>query len=736
MKTQLNLIGKLGLSLLILLCALLHFNGTLHATNRLYVLDPQMWWSQTGGVIREAKLVVTPAGTYVNYDLYLTISAIDGYYTQEDTLEFVLDFELPDRSIVHDSWLWFEDTLLIAEIMDRWTANAIYESIVQRNQDPSILFKQSDIQYQLRVFPMAGHESRSLRLSWLQPINWSYGSVSVDIPLHILQTSASNYPNLEIYIDSDWGEPYFHSLPEKTFTLTSNPDFQKMLHSTITDSEYANAYTISFQTPMSDGVFLSTYSSEEENLYQLVMIPSHALDIAKPSKVLVMIDYDENKTSLSYEHVLLAVKQNLQENFTEKDSFNLILSGLNPYQVSSHWMPSHQDTVERVFSELPSSAFSSNTYLSQLLVSGLNLMKMQLNEGALVLVAASDAYGRSSAANNLMKDIKSEYSALPTVHVVDFNNHNISSFWQGGGYYYGNEYLYTLLTRQTGGNYYTLAGGGSMYSTLGKAFQSVGYPLSIYDLHVTLDDGFCYGRINPTPVVQTTYANRPILQMGKYYGSPPFQIQFSGLYNQQPFSRTIQIDTSYHSAHDSLLMKIWTGNFIIDLERNGSTNDIISEVVKYSLEYRILSLYTAFLALEPGVSTDIPSELERTPDWINDGEWWEDGGWEPIGIDDDVFSEVKSSELDVAVYPNPFSYSTTIQVIISDFSNTLDYSISIHNILGEKIKSFNPQQYQVGNKIVIKWDGRHENGNEIPAGNYLLVVRVGNDIKTVLISKQ
>lgn len=60
--------------------------------------------------------------------------------------------------MIIDSWLWIGDEISKAMILDKWTASSIYENIVKRRKDPSILTKMSDLQYELRIFPMAGNE--------------------------------------------------------------------------------------------------------------------------------------------------------------------------------------------------------------------------------------------------------------------------------------------------------------------------------------------------------------------------------------------------------------------------------------------------------------------------------------------------------------------------------------------------------------------------------------------------
>ena len=102
----------------------------LFAQTNLTVSDPQRAWRIDQGVVEEATFEVHPQGIYTAIDMYLTFSAKGLGYQNSDTLEVVLDFELPGGSIMIDSWLWIDDIIVKADILDRWTASGIYEEIV------------------------------------------------------------------------------------------------------------------------------------------------------------------------------------------------------------------------------------------------------------------------------------------------------------------------------------------------------------------------------------------------------------------------------------------------------------------------------------------------------------------------------------------------------------------------------------------------------------------------------
>lgn len=137
------------------------------------VLNPQQNWYQYSATLEEATITLRPVGLYTEVGLYLTVSAKEAQFQKGTQLEAVLNFSLPANSIVNDSWLWIDTTIIRAKILDRWTASTIYENIVNRRKDPSILTKEVNGRYTLRIYPLIMGESRKVKINYLVPGNWS-----------------------------------------------------------------------------------------------------------------------------------------------------------------------------------------------------------------------------------------------------------------------------------------------------------------------------------------------------------------------------------------------------------------------------------------------------------------------------------------------------------------------------------------------------------------------------------
>ncbi len=254
-------------------------------TSSLRVADPRGAWNRSGqGRIEEALLTVSPCGAYTQCELFLTFSSAGTTLTSSrDSLEVQFDFYMPPEAHITDSWLWVGNDIVQAKIFDRMTATNVYESIVQRRQDPSLLNKNSNGYFNLRVFPMRGNETRKVKISYLLPSDWQESSVYAVLPISLLKAS-SRVPDLNViyYPQNDWTTPRLLTQRESGFgtqtqdILRQTQEVQtgrRVFAATIpADNIRSNTVAaLSWASPAQNGVFTQTFKRGNELFYHVVV---------------------------------------------------------------------------------------------------------------------------------------------------------------------------------------------------------------------------------------------------------------------------------------------------------------------------------------------------------------------------------------------------------------------------------------------------------------------------------
>ena len=82
-------------------------------------------------------------------------------------------------------------------------------------------------------------------------------------------------------------------------------------------------------------------------------------------------------------------------------------------------------------------------------------------------------------------------------------------------------------------------------------------------------------------------------------------------------------------------------------------------------------------------------------------------------------------------YPNPFSESTTIGLVLS---NALHVTMEVYDVLGRRVQVLVDDEKQAG-RHHVKWDGQDELGRRLPAGVYFTLVRLGGEQRVLSMIK-
>ena len=696
----------------------------------LYVHDPRGWWgNRQQGKITEAVLSIQPKGAFMEYGLYLTIGP-SNMHPASDTFEIVMNFDLPKVAFIHDSWLWVENQIVQAELLDRGVATNIYEGIVQRRQDPSILYKNSDTNYEIRIFPLEGNSTRKIKITYLVPVDFSKQHVTASLPLNIIRMS-SQIPNFRIlaYGNAKWKSPKITGSINADFIYNTLDDVNvcTLQASVITGN---GAAYIQYNSPLSEGVYFEKYETiPGEGYYQFITIPDEIVNTQVSKNTLFVIDHKSANFSLSQAGLLYDLKQSMYNFLNEGDSFSIIYAAPYITRHSTTWLVADSANIENAFNLIAQSQpLSFNT--SSLLIHAIDFIADNNYTGNIFLISSGDQLNSVNASNSLINDLKSlTFPGEIKIDVLNYHDKNFGSPWfhSGAGYYFGNEYFNQRLAHAFGGNYIQLyeRTNSSIYSTnnitvrnlsngLSEILTMASGKISDFDLYTSVSNGFCYGRYDFTSN-NIAYLKKPVIQFGKYIGDAPFEATISGRINSNVIIKNIVIDAPYDNQ-DTIVKKMWMNSFITNLEKQTLNNQTIREIIDSSINSRVLSRYTAFLALEPN---DTISVCETCEDETNTN------GPSLTAIDDKVDSYI------IAMHPNPFSNAILIS-ISGDLLQEEDIEVMIFDLLGRQIKKLNV--VAENNKLVAKWNGADENNSEVNAGIYLAVIKTptGNITKKII----
>jgi Ca-activated chloride channel family protein len=699
----------------------------------LKVQHPQRFTSYNG-TIEEARLVVIPKGVYTQNDLYLTFSARGVNFSAKDSVEVILDFELPRDCAVNDLWLWIdEQTISHGLILDRWTATMIYENIVRRRRDPALLTKSSSSSqlsslwelYQLRVYPMLGNGSRKVKISYLVPAQWTHTGVSSFIPAQIFRVS--NYKPSFITVDYKqelgWGSPRIAENVLLQFSAVLDTSYGRLLRCRISSdnfSSFSQRLNLFAGSPMKNGIYLARRQQGNDGFYHLAVHPLRALELQTSKKVVFLFDYDSLKTSLQKTDILYNIRSHLESNYSAADSFNLIFTQHhNILSVGNKWFSADLYGIAQAFQLAGPSPIVNRSNLPELIKAGIDFLKQNDSTGVLCLVASSDRLGDYRTANPIITEILRSLPAGVQISVIDLLNRNFNSYFYNNKYYYGNDYFYEHLTKLTRGYWAGLRASSNTLPTMLTNFThfTTG-AVEAFDIYPRLENGLCYSRFTSgVDAAQSVSAQKPVTQVGKFRGSGSFIIDVVGIYKGVVRERRIVVPQSDIAQVDTFASKAWTGRYIASLENTSSPpNSIVSQIIEVSLKQRVLSRYTAFLALEPNDTIRTFAPPSGGP-----------GG--PTSVEEQA--NTASEEPLLQAYPNPFNAQTTIRIRLPRGVTSEQVRLQIYNSLGQVVRTFSPEGLSDRQITSIIWNGQNNEGRTVASGVYFFVFSSPKGVKSL-----
>jgi hypothetical protein len=150
--------------------------------------------------------------------------------------------------------------------------------------------------------------------------------------------------------------------------------------------------------------------------------------------------------------------------------------------------------------------------------------------------------------------------------------------------------------------------------------------------------------------------------------------------------------------------KSWSAQGIFRLENHPNAPSYSTDIIRKSLESRVLSQYTAFLCVEDSTLYCASCRDERVfPTNSND-------------------PTKRDSLLNVVMYPNPFSTELVVELHMSDGSSPKqNWKAHITALSGKRIADLEVAE-STSELLRYRWDGKDQAGNDLPAGVYLLVI--------------
>lgn len=610
--------------------------------DNIYVRNPQTW-HRGSAYIKEAEIAIIPKGVFLEYNIYLTIGGTNyrditqyvaneqGEYTPitisvapTDSMEIYGNFTLPNGSIVTDAWLWVDKDIVQAKIMDRSTATEIYNEIVGMRKDPLILRQSGSNYYYFNIYPMLPDETRKIKITYLVPATFSGNVVQAELPHQLFASSYNKIDNLKVYIkpQEGWENPRILEATDLQFGTLTNSDENGLLGVKIPSDKSQNQLTIAFDAPMKNDVFFNTYNDGKETYYQLAFNPEKVFVESTPTNYIFVINADTNyayinTNKLTKKDLLEQIKTFMLSKMDKDDSFNVVIQEKTGSVIASKaWIKASPENAEQTINSL----IEKNSETSNNLIESISLANKFVNEhehGEIILISNLQCNKTDTLAQMIEEITKS--GTLNKINVIDFSHLYQSYYYQKFDLdifvpWGSNNNLLRELANKTGGMYAGIYYTNAIAASIAYMDREQTGKLKFFEVSTKAEGGLAYAKLQVNGSSFSRYTNEPIVEYGKLKGGETFTVLLSGEYNGKLLTKEINFPLDLSEQTDSTLKTAWVGKYILQMAEQGYRSEIDKkEAIKLSVENRILSSQTAFLALEP--SDTIATCTNCTEEW-------------------------------------------------------------------------------------------------------------------------
>ncbi len=670
--------------------------------------------------IDEATLVIHPRGNFIEMNLFMTVSYDfnSWFFKNYNELEFLWEFSLPEHAIMHDFWVWFGDSIMAAEILDKWTAELLFSDVSSPVRNPGLLTQSSpnrdgQVAYRLRLFPIVRNEKKRFKIQYLLPARPTVESVRAWLPTtQLVSQKSPGIDSLKIIYkyESNAIEPEIvgtnvlssvHYSSNKAWVISIPLEFDQFVE-------------LILPSPIQDKYYFSTFEQNGQKYYHFAAYPPVIPKGQNPRHVLIVIDFNRyNTQDLDGEFLLSYLKESLQQAFNEADSINLIVAYDFPVQGDKNWVSCSEANLDRIFANIMKRTFPSYSNFQPLIEQAAYFINQQPDSAEVLIITNTDEISLSTQDKDLFADeIIGKFKPGTKIHFIDLENKSYLRYNSQTGYYETQlESFYGKICNATAGNLYFLRY-HSIKTIFGAFFYEEISHFESIEVQLRFQNGYAHSK-HLLALHEGYYPlHFPIMEVGKYDGELPVDVTVLGKIRMNQVIDHFTINSSDVIPGTSQIVTSWYGDHIRSMLHYGYSFATVNDIINLSIDQRILTPYTGFLIYYPdeehGFCQNCIDETQLT------------------GVE--ICEAKRDTTVELAAFPNPFNSSVSLHFNVKRTLNKSNLKLSIFNIRGQQVRSF-PITNRLTN--VIDWNGENEKGQQLTSGVYFAVLQ-GPQIRIVL----
>ncbi len=541
-------------------------------------------------------------------------------------LEGVYFFPLPDNVSITEFAMWDGDKRLVGEVRSRDEARRIYNDIVRSRRDPALLEYAGKNLFQASVFPIQPHSDKKIELTYSQVLRNEGGTVAYRYPLGAGWQANGFWiqpprpmplpgpmPRREFEPQRPQGNPALGQIsavveissraaikgiysPSHEIDVKRDGERKARLSfesRSVAQSDFQLFYTLSDQD---FGLSLLTYREPGKDGYFLLLVsPKAELDEREVSAKDVIFVLDTSG-SMSEEGKMDKARAALRHGVSSlnpRDRFNIVSFAGEEHLMSERAVAADEEGKKQAREFIEKMRATGGTNINDALMAAFKQLPSGERPQMVVLITDGQPTVGETQANRILANVKQA------------NKANTRLFTFGVGYDVNTVLLDGLANENRGAVGY-IEPKEDIEVKVSNFFAKVNNPV-LSDLKIDwggVETDLVYPRVTPD-----IFHGSQLALIGRYHPSSRAsgnQLTLTGKVNTRE-RRFVYDDLRFpeKQSDNEFLPHLWAmrrvGHLLDQIRLNGESKELRDEIVDLGTRYGIVTPYTSYLVLEPGM---------------------------------------------------------------------------------------------------------------------------------------
>ena len=669
--------------------------------------------------------VIHRRGVYLEHNIFVSF-AYDfnsWFFKNYDELELEWTFTMPEQAIMYDMYYWQSpDSVIQADILDKWTAAQMFNEKTSPYREPALFTRtepdrNGQVTYTMRLFPIVREKTQRIMIKYLTPASSTSGKIRTWLPINQVTMQGGGADSLRVLYYYDEQSELPELIGKEGFDFTQYPD--KGTYEAILPVRFGEYVEFVLPSPIKGDYYLTTYTDDSEQFYQLAVYPPAVEPSHESRKLLILVDYNTTNTEgMTSELLLTSIKETMERSLTEDDSVAIIIGFEDVIAGGSDFVPCTSANLDELFLQFFGHRFLQISTSQEVLYQGAEFLRQNGAAEVIWITNRNDFPTIRDEARDYAYELINFYPQGVKFHVLDLENIQSLFSYLDYGYVAINFPFTRELTRETEGNLFFMRF-HPLKTALAALFFEKAAHFEEVEVYTGMQGGYTYQQRLFSLFRGYYPLDFPVIQTGRFKGEFPMQVSVVAKFGEEQIKRDYTITQADVVPGTEHIATAQYGQYLQDLAHETQDNWLINSMIDFSVESRILTAYTAFMI--PDVeAASVESEFNDESNGGND-RWDGDGA---TGIEDEADAD---TTLELLATPNPFNPVTTFNIHVPQKYAGGDLELYIFNILGQRVKTFVRQAPTAGD-YRITWNAVSDSDRPIASGTYFAVMKIKDTV--------